>query len=115
MESPRRDGAVILLSGAVGAGKTTLADALVRKLGFARLFTRDLILSRLPETPLTRVNLQAAGERLDQETDGQWVAHELVKLMSGDSSARGYVVDAVFIPQQVEAVRRAAQGPVLHV
>jgi len=48
-------------------------------------------------------------------TGGQWVADELVELMSRDSSSPGFVVDAVLIPQQVEAVRRASQGPVVHV
>jgi adenylosuccinate synthase len=108
-------GAIVLLSGPVGAGKTTLAKALVAKLGLERLFTRDLILRRLPETPRTRVDLQAAGERLDTETGGRWVADELATLMSRDRSAPGYIVDAVLIRQQVDAVRRIAQGPGLHV
>jgi adenylosuccinate synthase len=106
---------VILLSGPVGAGKTTLAKALVGRFRFERLFTRDSILRRLPETPRTRVDLQAAGERLDQQTSGQWVADELVELMARDLSAPGFVVDAVLIAEQVEAVRRARQGPVVHV
>ena len=107
--------AVVLLSGPVGAGKTTLAEALVAQRGFKRLFTRDAILRRRPATPRTRVDLQAAGEALDLDTGGKWVADELAKLVSMHSSAPGFVVDSVLILEQVEAVRRSSHGQVLHV
>jgi hypothetical protein len=61
------------------------------------------------------VDLQAIGESLDRETGGKWVADELVTLMSQNHTAKGFVVDAVMIPEQVEGVRRAAQGAVIHV
>jgi adenylosuccinate synthase len=105
---------VVVLSGPVGAGKTTLAEALVAKLGFERLLTRDAILRRLPDTPRARNELQAAGEALDRDSGGQWVADELATLMSRDRSVPGFVVDAVLIPEQIEAVRQRTPGQVLH-
>jgi adenylosuccinate synthase len=110
-----RGGAVVLLSGPVGAGKTTLAEALVAKRGFKRLFTRDAILRRLPNTPPTRVDLQAAGERLDRETGGRWVADEVRSLIATDDEASGVVIDAVLIQGQADAVRTATNLPMLHV
>jgi adenylosuccinate synthase len=110
-----RHGAVVLLSGPVGAGKTTLAEELVGKLGFKRLFTRDAILRRLPETPRTRVDLQAAGERLDRETGGRWVADEVRDQLDAEQKVGGIVVDAVLIQQQVDAVRAGTTPPVFHV
>jgi adenylosuccinate synthase len=98
----------------VGAGKTTLAEALVEYRGFKRLLTRDAILRRLPDTPRTRLDLQAAGERLDRETGGRWVADELRGLLVGDRASPGVVVDAVLIPGQVEAVRAVAGLRVIH-
>jgi len=74
-----------------------------------------MILRRLPETPRKRLDLQVAGERLDRETGGQWVADDLAKFTYRNPSVPGVVVDAVLIPQQVERVRRAAQGSVIHI
>lgn len=115
MGSTDRSGAVVLLSGPVGSGKTTLAEALVSHLGYKRLFTRKAILRRLPETPHTRLDLQMAGESLDRDTSGQWVADELGELIARERESPGFVVDAVLIPAQVEAIRSAAKRPIVHV
>jgi adenylosuccinate synthase len=62
------------------------------------------------------VDLQAAGERLDHETHGRWVADELEQLItSSDPYLTGVVVDAILIAEQIAAVRRSSRGPVLHV
>jgi adenylosuccinate synthase len=106
---------IVLLSGPVGAGKTTLAEGLVAKLGFKRVATRDAILRRLPDTARTRVALQAAGERLDRETLGRWVADELHAVDAANEALPGIVVDAVLIKAQVEAIRATIQRPVIHV
>lgn len=104
-----------MLSGPVGAGKTTLAERLAAERGFARLFTRDAILRRLPDTPRTRVALQAAGERLDRETGGHWVAEEVQGLLERNALAAGVVVDAVMVRGQIDAVRALTGHTKLHI
>jgi adenylosuccinate synthase len=109
-----REGAIVLLSGPVAAGKTSLARELVRGYGFRRLATRDLILRRLPATPLTRPAMQRAGDRLDSQTAGGWVAQGLVEFMRRSHSNR-IVVDSVRITPQLDAVRSVASERVVHV
>ncbi|WP_438032426.1 adenylosuccinate synthetase [Sorangium sp. So ce204] len=97
---------VILLSGPVASGKTTLSDALVNRYRFKRLKTRDLI-HAMAGTAAERGALQEAGERLDRETGGLWVAGALTRSVSQLGDDETVVVDAVRIEAQVDAIRRA--------
>jgi adenylosuccinate synthase len=80
---------IIVISGPVGVGKSELAKALIARFGAARISTRELLIDRTG-TPNERKPLQEAGERLDQETDGAWVAQgiePIVARLPPDSSA----------------------------
>ena len=63
---------VIVLSGPVCAGKTSLARAL-HKFGFRSVSTRALLLTFAPQDGLGRLELQHVGEQLDAERGGDWV------------------------------------------
>jgi len=93
---------VLVISGAVSAGKTTLSRALHERYGARVVKTRELITTLRPDTPQTRVGLQLAGDGLDAETKGRWVADALFELNLSDDFV---VVDAVRIVAQVEAIR----------
>ena len=67
---------ILLLSGPVCSGKSTLADALVQKYGFTRFQTRSL-LATLLNVKKERRALQRAGEALDKRTGGRWVGDAL--------------------------------------
>lgn len=106
---------IVVLTGPVAAGKTSLANHLVANYGFSRLGTRELILARLPDTPLTRRDLQAAGDGLDLETRGSWVAEGLVDFIESNRYGRPVVIDSLRRQEQISAVRRAVAVPVFHV
>lgn len=109
---------IILLSGGVRSGKTTLSDQLHRQFGLDLLKTREVIaaLARRKmkrELEPDRRALQLFGERLDRETDGKWVLKALDKVVR--ASRKSIVVDSVRIKQQIRAIRQAYGFSVIHI
>lgn len=105
---------IIVLSGPVASGKTTLGDTLVQRYSFHRQKTRELI--RLYQnTDLERVALQLAGEALDRKTGGRWVADALGRAVLDLPSESTVLVDSVRIEPQVKAIRQAFGSNVTHV
>ncbi len=105
---------VILLSGPVVSGKTTLAQKLVDAYGHHLLKTREVIAS-LTGCELARGPLQRAGEQLDRRTSGRWVARALQDEVSRRGENATVIVDAVRIKLQVEAIRDAFAQRVVHI
>jgi adenylosuccinate synthase len=73
---------VVLISGRVGAGKTTLSDGLRRQYSATVVKTKevlkDLAVKRLKkELPSERRALQEFGTQVDGETKGEWVLNAL--------------------------------------
>lgn len=104
---------LLAISGPVCAGKSTLATELSSAVGARILTTRLLIADHLGRGPdeLTRGELQKAGEELDEERGGAWVAERVADLSHGNSSL--VIVDAVRNAEQLAALQ--AQTQVLHV
>lgn len=99
---------VVVLSGPIRSGKTTLASRLSDKFGMTLVKTHDLIQDSYKNRPAKgRIELQEYGERLDKETKGQWVASELAKVVVSKGENATFVVDSARIPEQVAAIRRA--------
>jgi adenylosuccinate synthase len=107
---------LILLSGPVGAGKSTLSMALERDLGVYVVKTRKLLLE-LASSEDARSNLQAAGEDLDRKTNGTWVANAIQR--AADASEFGdnadVLVDSVRILPQIQSIREKYGARVFHV
>ena len=95
---------LLALSGPVGVGKSSFCEVLKSRFGATRLSTRELLLATGAKGE--REDLQAAGERLDLDTDGKWVSDALVKELSGDGPDI-VIVDSIRIKKQIDHIRRA--------
>lgn len=104
---------VIVISGAVSSGKSTLAEALSRRFGVSRLSTRNLLMARLGLEDADRKRLQDEGDALDRRTNGQWLAQEISKRM--DELGADVIVDAVRLQVQIDALRTAFGRRVVHI
>jgi adenylosuccinate synthase len=104
----------IVLSGKVGAGKSTLAKSLSEKIGATLIRSKDVIYEQLPKTAKGRRPSQLAGQRLDKETDGRWLAEALNQRLVNSNGTEYFVVDSVRTAQQVHYIRRSG-WTVIHV
>ncbi len=102
---------IVLISGGVSAGKTTLCRSLVQRFNLLHVKTKDIIRTRFPEVPFERRALQLAGQALDDSTGGTWVRDGIEPIIEVAQDSI-LLVDAVRIEGQVEAVREK-YGPIV--
>ena len=113
---------VVLISGSVSAGKSTLSDGLRREYDAGVVKTKevlkDLAVKKLGKgLPSERRALQEFGDTLDAETQGDWVLNALNKHIVANKVSQDdvVVVDAVRILPQIKAIRRTYQFAVKHI
>ena len=107
---------IIVLSGRVSSGKSTLATTLLAKFNASVLETKNLIVDSARGKPISgRAALQRYGDVLDRRTGGQWVASALTRHVETLPPDAIVVVDSVRIIEQVHAIRRAYGSRVVHV
>ena len=107
---------LILLSGPISSGKTTLARGLAEHYGFGIFKTSDVIRSKIHNgSEANRKTLQDEGDKYDKETNGQWVLNELKKWAKSNSSYIGVIVDSVRIIEQIKAINESFWPHVLHI
>lgn len=99
---------VLVLSGEVGGGKSTLAHRLEERYGAHRISTHELLSDRLGDKAVEeRGALQAAGERLDRRTKGAWVRESAQPRIDALPEDALVIIDAVRIKGQLDALRDA--------
>jgi adenylosuccinate synthase len=107
---------VIVLSGRICSGKSSLAKLLEKNLGAQIVHTKDLISETVATLPTTRAEFQDAGDLLDKRDGGQWVAIGLSqRLATCDGSTPAIVLDSVRIPEQLAELRTTFHGLLTHV
>src|SRR6185369_3472712 len=107
---------IVLISGPVAAGKSTLCQGLQDRFGAYILKTKSIIQSRYPDARSERRELQRLGDRLDAKTNGRWVEQELSRYIHDRALQESLVVvDAVRKSEQVDALRRAYGPRVVHI
>lgn len=106
---------ILLLSGHVCAGKSTLCELLVRSFGAQPLKTKDELLGLMNRKVASRTELQALGERLDRQTKGNWPVERLSARINQFPPQRVVVIDSVRIARQIYAFRKAYGRRVCHI
>lgn len=105
---------IVVLSGNVGAGKTTLARWLTERFQATHIRTQDFLAAVGPNVPRERRALQQFGELLDRRTKGGWVRDGLERVIR-QQHKRVVVLDSARTPQQVAAIRSSYGRRVFHV
>jgi adenylosuccinate synthase len=111
---------ILVLSGEISSGKTTLAKKLKEDFDFKHCAT-SVKLQLLAEKKFKgkkhdRKNLQELGEKLDSDTNGEWVLKYFQQMFSGDFSDHSYyVVDACRTIDQIKSLRGAYSYNIYHI
>jgi adenylosuccinate synthase len=107
---------IVLLSGPIAAGKSSVASELEILGGFKRARSSPYLRTLLPESPEpSREQLQELGDHLDQATDYRWVVDEAARQISEQASSQNWVFDSVRKQRQVEHFRSTFPTTILHV
>lgn len=109
---------LILLSGPVAVGKTSVANSLTSHLGFERVRSGTFLQNKAKElgSQADRASLQALGDKLDDETDYRWIVDDVAAVaIRNNISQNSWLIDAVRKDKQVEHFRSTFGNVVLHI
>lgn len=109
---------IILLSGHVSSGKTTLSDMLSANYEAIVFKTRTYLKELKKDIESERSAMQSLGDVLDKKTEGSWVCVGLAETINENDSNNNkyiFIVDAVRIKEQIDHIRKAYGNKVIHV
>jgi adenylosuccinate synthase len=106
---------IVILSGHVCAGKSTLAVKLAAEFGFKHVKTWEFIKARGANLNLERATLQNYGELLDKKTGGSWIRDDLQKIERHADPNALIVIDSIRHPGQIKFLRKAYGRRIMHV
>ena len=106
---------IILLSGPIFCGKSTLASRLAQQFNMSILKTREVLQRRITEElAKNRIILQNRGDNLDKRTRCKWVCDALEEQLSNSTSS-SIIVDSVRREEQISVIREAYGPLVIHI
>jgi adenylosuccinate synthase len=105
---------LIVLSGPVGVGKTSFGKKLIEVYGATRISTRQWMQANR-QIPDDRHALQLAGDGLDRETGGAWVADAVAEVEAEAADDAVLLLDSARIAGQITAIRSRWGERVFHV
>ena len=111
-------GFILLLSGPIAAGKSTLSKTLIETHGFKAIRSGQYLqsLARSQGLDISRSVLQKLGDDLDEKTDFSWLIDDVAfPLIEGDAGQSRWLLDSVRKPRQVEHFRARFGSQVFHV
>ena len=108
---------ILVLTGEIATGKTTLSEELVKRYGFTHIKTRELLkVSALKSNTIEKVEqrgfLQNYGANLDKKTNGGWILNESQSIIS---SNKLILIDSARIKEQIDAFRKSFPQNVVHI
>lgn len=109
---------IVLLSGPVAVGKTTVTASLMTRLGFERVRSGAFLQQTAERLgrPSNRAGLQALGDEYDENTDYRWLVDDVAKpLVSSKPQQKRWLIDAVRKQRQVQHFRDAFGDSVMHI
>lgn len=107
---------IVILSGRVCAGKSTLARRLQDDLAAEVVSSKELIAAMAPTPPQSRADFQTAGDELDRRDNGKWIADAVVgRLSMCKPNTTLLVLDSVRISEQLSALRAKFGAMLTHV
>jgi hypothetical protein len=110
--------ALVLLSGPMAVGKTTLRQELIMAHGFAYVRSGSFLVARAEQEGWVagRTDLQDLGDALDLQTDYRWLLDDVAfPSFSNAPEKRRWLIDAVRKERQIEHFRAEFGSAVLHV
>lgn len=109
---------LVLLSGPVAVGKSSVATELVRDYNFGRISTSPFLAAIAAEQGVekNRTSLQEIGDALDDQSDYRWVVDDVAAVaIDSNPSIGSWLVDSVRKGRQVQHFRARYGVNVLHV
>jgi adenylosuccinate synthase len=109
---------LVVLSGRIASGKSTLSDELVSLLGAKSLSTSALLRKRAARMGLeltSRSEFQQFGRNQDVSTEGQWIVEEISDALALLQPTEVVVLDSIRQQSQLSALRQHFGRAILHV